>query len=1105
MKNVDCEKYSPVFTAPAVAMIMLAGLAGCGDDGNGLPDVVDTLITDDGVPFDQLNGDDVAIDAIDDVRIDTVEYDSTIEPGSLGWPCRDNDECDSNFCVASNLGPVCTITCLSDCPAGYACRSVANTAPDVIFICVPDSTPVCSACTVDGQCGDGKCIHFNDASFCAPACSTADTCLDGFDCVDVADAGKFCVPATGSCDCRAGMDGTVKSCAITNEIGSCGGLKTCTEATGWSACNAAEPVAETCNGLDDDCNGVPDDGFESTRACENTVTDVGTCAGTERCLGTLGWVCDARTPEAESCDYIDNDCDGDTDEDFKVDGQYLGDESCGACSRSCAGTIEHATAKCSGAFASPQCVVGKCDNGYHKVNEFQCISNMNTLCMPCVEDVACLAEGGRCLTFDDGTYCAVPCGEGNSCPVGYFCDTSLAQGEFTGQCVPATGRCGCGEDNPNAVRSCQVIWQGEDFSTITCLGLQTCAAGEWSGCDLPDESCDGLDNNCNGQIDEDFRDPSTGAFTGGEHCGECFNNCGVLSYPNSFGTCSTDGPVPFCTIGCDDGWFNVNGELIDGCECRFVAGPDVPDGIDTDCDGIDGSIEGGIFVSRSGSDLGDGSIDNPLKTIGAGIERALASGETQVYVDTGVYEESVIMAAGVSVFGGYSPDFRNHDASLYESVIMAPLGAAAVVATGIAGTAGDATLDGFTIYGADATAPGASSYAVYVFDCDAALTLSNNRVISGNGAAGTRGNAGTEGNDGVGGANGLAAADAGSACSLQLTHGGTGGGAACGDIPVSGGNGGSSICPDFDEDALPGSNPTFPYTQTISIGTGGEPGSGPLGASLGGTPGFDQLIDPDTGGCSNCVLPPSGLTRVGQPGSDGLEGLDGIGGNGCVDTTGSVAAGFWMPAAAGQGAGGVAGSGGGGGGAGGGVETDAACAAADARFSDLGGSGGGGGSGGCPGSGGAAGISGGGSFGIFVLQESVLGSLPEIVSNGIRAGRGGNGGDGGPGGTGGAGGNGGGGGADGSGSYLTFCAPGGGKGGNGGDGGNGGGGGGGCGGPSFCVFVSTAAGLSTAGYADGTMCAIGAAGSGGMGGASLGAPGTAGSEGVSARDNFTAP
>src|SRR5205807_1707737 len=85
---------------------------------------------------------------------------------------------------------------------------------------------------------------------------------------------------------------------------------------------------ETCNNLDDDCDGLVDDGV--TRAC------TGTCgAGAQVCIAGVFGSCVGRAPSTEVCDGIDNDCNGQVD-----DG--LGTLACGigACARTvplCAG------------------------------------------------------------------------------------------------------------------------------------------------------------------------------------------------------------------------------------------------------------------------------------------------------------------------------------------------------------------------------------------------------------------------------------------------------------------------------------------------------------------------------------------------------------------------------------------------------------------------------------------------------------------------------------------------------------------------------------------------------------------------------------------------
>ena len=145
-------------------------------------------------------------------------------------------------------------------------------------------------------------------------------CPDG-----LTDCGGICTDLTtdaqncGLCghDCPAPYVHTVGVC-----IGSVCGIEC---ADGWVD-NDPEPGCETactgagveiCNGIDDDCDGVADEDFDCVMG--ETLDCVTTC-------GTLGsGVCDLScelptgdrcTPPAEECNGIDDDCDGETDEDW---------------------------------------------------------------------------------------------------------------------------------------------------------------------------------------------------------------------------------------------------------------------------------------------------------------------------------------------------------------------------------------------------------------------------------------------------------------------------------------------------------------------------------------------------------------------------------------------------------------------------------------------------------------------------------------------------------------------------------------------------------------------------------------------------------------------
>lgn len=129
----------------------------------------------------------------------------------------------------------------------------------------------------------------------------------------------------------AGPEGTVGR-GICKE-----GERQCDGAGFWSTCQGAVlPGTELCNDIDDDCDGRVDDGFE--RAGTKCTAGEGACQTT----GTYSCSADgsasecsavAKVAKAETCDGIDNDCNGKID-----DGDVAGTgDSCktgepGACS-----------------------------------------------------------------------------------------------------------------------------------------------------------------------------------------------------------------------------------------------------------------------------------------------------------------------------------------------------------------------------------------------------------------------------------------------------------------------------------------------------------------------------------------------------------------------------------------------------------------------------------------------------------------------------------------------------------------------------------------------------------------------------------------------------
>ena len=294
-----------------LSTLLPLALAGCstspvdgdevGDDAS--PDVVDVRGTGEVVLPEVVGGQDTLLDLnLAELWFDTAapEVFGECAPGEGCFmdQCAENGECQSSWCVEHMGDGVCTQTCQEECPPGWACKQTGAGSPDVVFICVSNHANLCKPCDESDDCksaggAEDVCVDYGiEGLYCGGGCSADEDCPWGFSCLTTVTVDGIdtlqCVADAGVCPCTEKSVALALStpCSVENESGVCAGKRVCT-AEGLSDCDAPVPEAESCDGIDNDCDQGIDEPDEVDGNLINLCNDDNSCT-TDMCKGADG-------------------------------------------------------------------------------------------------------------------------------------------------------------------------------------------------------------------------------------------------------------------------------------------------------------------------------------------------------------------------------------------------------------------------------------------------------------------------------------------------------------------------------------------------------------------------------------------------------------------------------------------------------------------------------------------------------------------------------------------------------------------------------------------------------------------------------------------------